>query len=344
MFNSAYRPACSRTAALLAAAALLGAAAPAQAAVGDRGEEGAASAAVLRAGLTVSLIDGAVEQPLDVTLNDVAAPSPRGRAEETLLTARLDGVEGGRPVEMLRADVSSAEATTDARGSRAEVALARATVHLPGLRALSLIELETVTASAVCDAGAAPAAASNLGGRVRVLGEDVTLRADGTTTVEAPGVGEVTLALSAKETTGATAAATALELTVAVDPLDLGVAAVDGTVTLAEAACERPGGGGDSASGGESGGASGSGGESGGEASSGDAGPSTQTLPNEDSDAGDPAGAGADDGGEGTDPDLAATGGGSATPFLVGGAMALLAAGGATLFYVRRRASGTVEG
>jgi LPXTG-motif cell wall-anchored protein len=347
VIKSAYRPVCSRTAALLAAAALLGAAAPAQAAEGNRDGEGTASAAVLRAGLTVSLLNSA-ELPLDVTLNDVAAPSPRGSAEETLLTARLDGVEGGQPFEMLRADVSSAEATTDARGSRAEVALARATVHLPGLPALSLIELETVTASAVCDTGAAPAAESNLGGRVHVLGEDVTLRAEGTTTVEAPGVGEVTLALSAKETTGASAAATALELSISVDPLDLGVAAVDGTITLAEAECERQGAGGEPGTSGGSGGGSGgdsdggSGGDSGGSTEGGaDEGPGTQTLPNEDAAVDD--GDGGEDG-QDADPDLATTGGGSNTPLLIGGAAALLAAGGATLFYVRRRASGASEG
>jgi LPXTG-motif cell wall-anchored protein len=324
VFNSAYRPARSRAAVLAAAAALLGAAAPAQAAQaaeGDGGERGTASAAVLRTGLTVSLLSNAVEQPLDVTLNDVTAPSPHGSAEETLLTARLDGVEGGEPFDMLRADVASSEATTDARGSRAEVALARATVHLPGLPALSLIELETITADAVCDAGAAPVAEANLGGRVHVLGQDVTLRAEGSTTVEAPGVGEVTLDLSMRETTETTAAASALELSVAVDPLDLGVAAVDGTVTLAEAECERPG---PYEEPGEE--------EPEESASDGAEGPSTQTLPGED---GEPVSAGEDD------PDLAETGGGSATTYLAGGAVALLAAGGATLFYVRRRRNGT---
>jgi LPXTG-motif cell wall-anchored protein len=319
VFNSAYRPARSRAAVLLATAALLGAAAPAQAAEGDRDEEGTASAAVLRTGLTVSLLNSAVEEPLDVTLNEVTAPSPQGSsAEETLLTARLDGVEGGEPFEMLRADVASAEAAADADGSRAEVTLAQATVHLPGLPLLSLIEAETVTASAVCDAGAAPVADADLGGTVHVLGENVTLGADGSTTVEVPGVGQATLDLSVTETTDTTAAAAALKLSVAVDPLDLGVAAVDGQVTLAEAECESPGPYGEDDPGADE---------------PADEGPGTQT--GEDGGAAEPVAE------EAADPDLAATGGNSATPYLAGGAVALLAAGGVTLFYVRRRAAGT---
>jgi hypothetical protein len=96
VIKSAYRPVCSRTAALLAAAALLGAAAPAQAAEGNRDGEGTASAAVLRAGLTVSLLNSA-ELPLDVTLNDVAAPSPRGSGGGGVVTVGVGGGGGGQP-------------------------------------------------------------------------------------------------------------------------------------------------------------------------------------------------------------------------------------------------------
>jgi hypothetical protein len=324
VFNSAHRSACRAArhpaAALLATAALLAAAAPAaQAAEGDGDEEaGTASASVLRAGLTVSLLNGTAELPLDVTLNDVASPSPSGSAEETLLTARLDGVEGGQPFQMLSADVASAEATTDADGSRAESSLVNATVHLPGLPLLSLIEVEAVTASAVCAEGEAPTAESNLGANVRVLGEDVTVRTEGSTTVEVPGVGQVTLDLSQSETTDTTAAATALGLSVSVDPLDLGVAAVDGEVTLVEAECQTPGaaGPGDGASDGADGGAGSETGE----------GPSTQTGDNGEAIADDEA-------------DLAETGGGSSAPYVAGGALALVAAGGATMLLVRRRSA-----
>ncbi|CAM5723232.1 hypothetical protein SCANM63S_07588 [Streptomyces canarius] len=55
-----------------------------------------------------------------------------------------------------------------------------------------------------------------------------------------PGVGEVRLDLSRRSTTTRTAAATALELTVSVNPLKLNVADVEGTVTLARATCESP--------------------------------------------------------------------------------------------------------
>ena len=55
-----------------------------------------------------------------------------------------------------------------------------------------------------------------------------------------PGVGEVRLDLAKTEQTSRTAAATALELKVSVNPLKLNVAEVEGTVTLAEATCETP--------------------------------------------------------------------------------------------------------
>ena len=67
---------------------------------------------------------------------------------------------------------------------------------MPGLPLLSLIEVEKVTSKAVCEAGRKPVAESNLLGAVTVLGKKVTLSAGGTTRVEVPGVGEVTLDLS----------------------------------------------------------------------------------------------------------------------------------------------------
>ncbi|WP_175411032.1 SCO1860 family LAETG-anchored protein [Streptomyces sp. TRM64462] len=201
------------------------------------GGDGRATAAVLRAALDVSLLDKAVRVPVRAALNEVEAPAT---AEKTALTVRLDGVEQGRPVSILRADVATAKATADAHRAEGGVRLARARVHLPGLPLLSLIEAEEVTAKAVCVAGEAPVAASNVLGRVTVLGKRVTLTPGGRSQVDVPGVGRVTLDLSRRTTTSATAAATALELKVEVDPLNLNVADVHGTVTLAEATCTAP--------------------------------------------------------------------------------------------------------
>jgi hypothetical protein len=68
----------------------------------------------------------------------------------------------------------------------------------------------------------------------------VSVSAGGPTEVKVPGVGEVRLDLAQRETTSRTAAATALELTVSINPLNLNVADVTGTVTLAKATCETP--------------------------------------------------------------------------------------------------------
>ncbi|MDN3021154.1 SCO1860 family LAETG-anchored protein [Streptomyces sp. S.PB5] len=261
------------------------------------GDEGRASAVVLRTGLDVSLLNKTVNVPLAVSLNEVQAPQS---AEKTALTAQLNGVDGGQPFSVLDAEVAQAKAdVTDAR-AEASTTLAHAKLHVPGLPLLSLIELGTVTSKATCEAGKTPTATSNLLGSVTVLGKKVTLTAGGPTEVKVPGVGEVRLDLSKTETTTDTAAATALELTVSVNPLKLNVAEVEGTLTLAKATCEAP-----AAAATE---------------------PSESTVP-----AGDvePQGAPAEAG-------LAETGGSSMTPYIAGGAIALLVAGGGAVALARR--------
>lgn len=275
------------------------------------GDHGSATAVVLRTGLDVSLLNKTVNVPLAVTLNEVKAPQS---AEKTALTATLDGVDGGKPFTVLRADVARATATSTATKAEGSTALVNAKVHVPGLPGTSLIEVEKVTAKATCEAGKAPVAASNVLGTVTVLGKRVTLTASGTTDVNVAGVGDVRLALSEKKTTSRTAAGTALRLTVNVNPLKLNVAEVQGTVTLANATCESPAGSGapaaddsghsDGAAGGDSDGASGADVK--------------------------PQGAAA----EGTN--LAETGGNSATPYIAGGALALLVAGGGAVVVARR--------
>ncbi|MET8058148.1 SCO1860 family LAETG-anchored protein [Streptomyces microflavus] len=326
-----------RRAALAAVAApvALFAAVPAQAAPATpaTGGEGRASAVVLRTGLDVSLLNKSVHVPLKVTLNEVQAPAG---AEKTALTVNLDGVAGGRPVSVLRADVATANATVDKNKAEGYTNLAKARVHVPGLPLLSLIEVEKVTSKALCEVGKEPVAESNVLGHVKVLGKKVTLSAGGPTRVAVPGVGEVSLDLSSTETTSRTAAATALRLKVSVNPLDLNVAEVEGDITLAEATCETPkapktpekpeqpgGSDGGSTDGGSTGGDTG--GSTGGD--QGDDAPDVKPQ------------TGSDAGKAPTTANLAETGGSSTTPYLAGGAALLLAIGAGATVVARRRGS-----
>ncbi|MFJ9625592.1 SCO1860 family LAETG-anchored protein [Streptomyces sp. NPDC101181] len=303
-----------RLAALAVAAApvALLAAVPAHAAPATpaTGGEGRASAVVLRTGLDVSLLNKTVQVPLKVALNEVQAPAS---AEKTALSVNLDGVEGGRPVSVLRADVATADATVDQHKAEGHSNLAKARVHVPGLPLLSLIEVEKVTSKAVCEVGKAPVAESNVLGHVAVLGKKVTLSAGGPTRVAVPGVGEVGLDLSKTVTTERTAAATALQLKVSVNPLKLNVAEVEGEVTLAEATCETP------------------------------KTPAKPTEPAEPTQPEKPSGTTGEvttqTGPAPTEANLAETGGSSATPYIAGGAALLLAVGAGATVMARRRGS-----
>lgn len=129
--------------------------------------------------------------------------------------------------------------------------------------------------------------------------------------MKAPGVGEVRLEVSPTRTTSRTAAASALVLTVSVNPLNLNVAEVKGTVILGGATCETP------------------------------AAPASQAPA---SDAPEETAAPATEPAGDVKPqaapakaDLAETGGSSATPYVVGGAVVLLVAGAGVLGVARRR-------
>ncbi|WP_062649812.1 SCO1860 family LAETG-anchored protein [Streptomyces maremycinicus] len=290
---------------------------------------GRASASVLRTELDVALLDKAVDVPLAVSLNEVQAPHSAGK---TALTAELNGVAGGKPFSVLRADVAEAKATVDGTRAEASTRLAHAKVHVPGLPLLSLIEVGTVTSKATCEAGKTPVAVSNLLGSVTVLGKKVSVSTGGTTDVRVPGVGEVRLDLSKRATTSRTAAATALELTVSVNPASLDVAEVTGTLTLAKATCEAPAGREREEGEGEEQGT----GEEQGPGEARDQGQEEAAEPSAapagDVEAGDVKAQGAP-----ARADLARTGGGSTTPYLMGGAVALLAAGGGAVVLARRR-------
>lgn len=268
---------------------------------------GRASAVVLRTGLDVSLLSKTVNVPLAVSLNEVRAPQS---ADRTALTATLDGVDGGKPFNVLGADVATAKATVSADRAEAAVHLAHARLHLPGLPLLSLVELDTVTSKATCETGEQPRASADVLGAVTVLGKRVTLSAGGPTDVKVPGVGEVRLDLSRRETTSTTAAAGALELKVSINPLKLNVAEVTGTLTLAKTTCQTP--------------------------------PDPAAAPADPADPSDPADPVSDvkvQGAPVKETKLAETGGSSVTPYVVGGALALVLTGGGVVLLARRRRS-----
>lgn len=337
----ARRPAAALGAAVaLAAGALaLGPATPAAASRGTHGSSGKAGAVVLRTGLDVSLLRKSVDVPLNLTLNEVHAPAS---ADETALTATLDGVDRGRPFSVLRADVATARATADRHKAEGYAKLVKARVNLPGLPLLGLVKADVISARATCVAGRKPVADVEMPGHVVVLGKRVAVSAGGTTLVKVPGVGEVRLDLAKKTVTSRSAAATALELSVEVNPLKLGVAEVSGTVTLAGATCETPrrgghGGGGGHHGGGGNGGEGSGGGEepqTGGESEqpSQSAEPTPSAEPSESARADQsPQAAPAATG------DLAETGSSSMTPYLAGGSVLLFAAGFLVIRKTRRK-------
>ncbi|MEU3350644.1 SCO1860 family LAETG-anchored protein [Streptomyces sp. NPDC037389] len=304
-------------AATVTATALALGAAPASATgsgTGTAGGSGRADATVLRTGLDVSLLGKAAHVPVEAALNDVKAPAD---ASKTALSVTLDGIEGGKAVDILRADAATARATADRRAAKGYANLAHAKVRLPGLPLRSLIEIQQVTSEAVCEAGAKPKATANLLGSVSVLGKKVTLTPNGPTKVTVPGVGDVRLDLSKTVTTSRTAAATALDLDVSVDPLALGVAKVVGKVTLVRASCESPADRpSDPVKPGDGPGAP---------AKNGTGTEAKQAAAER---TGEPAGQGQD---------LAETGGGSATPYLAAAAGLLVVGGGGALIAARRR-------
>ncbi|MEQ8142963.1 SCO1860 family LAETG-anchored protein [Streptomyces sp. OP7] len=272
-------------------------------------DHGSASAAVLRTGLDVSLLNKTVQVPLTVSLNEVQAPQS---ARKTALTATLDGVNRGKPFSVLRAEVADAVATVEGDRAEASTTLADARLHVPGLPLLSVVEIEAVSSKAVCEAGKTPHASVTLPAAVTVLGKRVSLSAGGPTHVDVPGVGSVRLDLSKTETTSSTAVATALKLEVSVNPAKLNVAEVEGSLTLAESRCETP-----AAAAAEEP-----------EAAAPEA-PDAPDAPEKAEPAVEPQGARAET-------NLAETGGDSATPYVAAGAVALLAAGGGAVLLSRR--------
>ncbi|MFI0985463.1 SCO1860 family LAETG-anchored protein [Streptomyces exfoliatus] len=324
MNSNTFRMPVRRTAAAATVAALtIGPVLLAAPAAQATGGEGRATAVVLRTGLDVSLLNKTVDVPLRVSLNEVKAPETES---ETALSVKVQGAEGGKPIDILAADVATSEATVDEEKAEGHVNLVKARVHVPGIPLLSLIEVEKVTSKALCEVGKKPVAESNVLGHVTVFGKKTTLSAGGRTQVTVPGVGQVTLDLSRTSTTSRTAAATALELKVEVDPLKLGVAEVNGTVTLAEATCETPEGTAPTEKPTEK------------PTERPTQKPSERPSEQPTTKPSDAGGIKTNNGGTTPTENLAETGGSSTTPYIAAGALALVVAGGGALALTRSRA------
>ncbi|GAA2478190.1 hypothetical protein GCM10010406_12900 [Streptomyces thermolineatus] len=337
-------------------------------AAGSEGAAGKASASTLQADLDVELLNKGIQVPLDVSLNRVDAPET---SANSLLKAEVQGMHRGGTFTMVSAKVATTRATAEKGVSEGYSNLVDAKVHLPGLPLTPLLRIKEATSTATCETGGKPKASANLLGDVVVLGKKVSLSTAGPTTVDVPGVGKVVLELSKTSTTTDTAAASALELNVDVDPLELNIAEVTGKVALVTASCKTGGGstggttggstggnggstggsggstgGSTGGSGGSTGGSGGSTGGSGGSTGGSDAGTATGGSTGGDSggDTGSKTSGGSSGGnepgpqtGDGPGGNLAETGSSSGTPYVAAGAGALVVAGGAALYLVRRR-------
>ncbi|MCQ4080779.1 LPXTG cell wall anchor domain-containing protein [Streptomyces sp. RB6PN25] len=294
----------------------------AQAASPASSGDGRATATVLRANLDASLLQDKANVPLHAVLDDVHAPAD---AHQNTLNAKVQAPVNGGQFNILTADVAAASATADQQKTEGYANLVNAKVELPGLPE-PVLQAKVLTARATCVAGEHPTANASLL-KLVVLGKAQEVKVGQTITVPVPGVGQVSVDLTTTNTTSSTAAATALGLHISVNPLKAGIADLEGNVTLAHATCEAPSGGGStggSTGGGSTSGSTGGGNTSGGSTSGASQGASSGTT------AGSTAGTGEH---------LAETGASSNTPYIAGGAVALVVAGGAVVYVTRRRRS-----
>ncbi|MFJ2190905.1 SCO1860 family LAETG-anchored protein [Kitasatospora sp. NPDC087861] len=198
---------------------------------------GKARAVTAELALDVSLLNKAVDVPVNIALNKVETPAQR---DGSVLTAKVDGVDQQGPVTLVKADIGKSVTHADAKGAAASVQLVNADVHAPGLPATTLLGLEAMSAEATCPVDGQPTANVVAPARLTVLGKPVTIGLYGPTKVDVPLIGSVSVELSKKTTTSTTAAASALEVQVEVNPLNLNVAKVTGTITVASVSCEKP--------------------------------------------------------------------------------------------------------
>ncbi|MFC8718429.1 SCO1860 family LAETG-anchored protein [Kitasatospora sp. NPDC057198] len=208
----------------------------ADAGAGTPAKPGKASAVTAELALDVTLLN-TVNVPVDVALNKVESPAQRDGA---MLTAKVDGVDGGRPVTLVKAEVGKSVTRVDDKLATASVKLVDADVHVPGLPLTTLLGLEAMSTEVSCPVDGTPTANVVAPAKLTVLGRSVTVGLNSPTHVDVPGIGSVDVEFSKKAVTTSTAAASALQVKVALNPLDLNVAKVDGTVTVASVSCEKP--------------------------------------------------------------------------------------------------------
>ncbi|MGW2251284.1 SCO1860 family LAETG-anchored protein [Kitasatospora sp. NPDC001660] len=210
------------------------------------GSPGKARAVTAELALDVSLLNKAVDVPVDIALNKVETPAQRWGSPQpevgggSVLTAKVDGVDQQGPVTLVKADVGKSVTRSDAKGTAASVQLVNADVHAPGLPATALLGLEAMSAEATCPVDGQPTANVVAPARLTVLGKPVTVGLYAPTKVDVPMVGSVSVEFSKRTTTSTTAAASALEVQVEVNPLNLNVAKVTGKITVASVSCEKP--------------------------------------------------------------------------------------------------------
>ncbi|MEU1420509.1 SCO1860 family LAETG-anchored protein [Kitasatospora sp. NPDC005751] len=197
---------------------------------------GRARAVTAELALDVQLLSK-VDVPVNLALNKVESPAQR---EGSLLTAKVDGVDQQGPVTLVKADVGTSVVKSDAKGTAASVKLVNADVHAPGLPATTLLGLEALSSSVTCPVDGPPTADVTAPAKLTVLGKPVTLSLYGPTDVDVPLVGRVSVEFSKRATTSTTAAASALEVRIEVNPLNLNVAKVTGKITVASVSCEKP--------------------------------------------------------------------------------------------------------
>ncbi|MFI5533149.1 SCO1860 family LAETG-anchored protein [Kitasatospora sp. NPDC051853] len=198
---------------------------------------GKASAVTAELDLDVSVLGRTAAVPVNISLNKVQSPASKDGA---VLTTTVAGVDQGRPVNLVRAEVGRSTTRADETGSSARVQLTRADLGAPGLIGAPLLALEALTAEATCPVDGQPTARVDSPARITVLGKPVTLKVEGPTRVDVPGVGTVDVGFSKRATTTGTAAASALEVRLDLNPLQLNVAKVTGKITVASVSCEKP--------------------------------------------------------------------------------------------------------
>ncbi|MFI9785708.1 SCO1860 family LAETG-anchored protein [Kitasatospora sp. NPDC051984] len=210
---------------------------PAYAADGSTpAKPGKASAVTAELALNVTLLN-AVKVPVEVALNKVESPAQRDGA---MLTATVDGVDNGKPVNLVKAQVGKSVTKVDDKLATASVQLVGADVHVPGLPLTTLLGLDAMSTEVTCPVDGQPTAKVTAPVKLTVLGKSVTVGLNSPTHVDVPAIGSVDVEFSKKTVTSSTAAASALEVQVSINPLNLNVAKVDGKVTVAGVSCEKP--------------------------------------------------------------------------------------------------------